>query len=106
SSTKATKRKSDSSSRPEEPKKQKTVNGYQCPICQWGFQKKYNLDTHIKTHDKNRVKGFSCTDCSMSFARKSHLARHTTTVHEKTKCHVCLHCGNRYTRANNLRKHV
>ncbi|KAI7890744.1 uncharacterized protein EV154DRAFT_409256, partial [Mucor mucedo] len=86
--------------------KRSTSNEYKCSICERVFQKKYNLDTHVKTHDKNRVKNFSCTDCDMLFDRKSHLNRHTKTVHQQRKEHICGHCGSQYTRSENLRKHV
>ncbi|KAI7890749.1 uncharacterized protein EV154DRAFT_421545 [Mucor mucedo] len=102
----AIKRKPLSASGTKETKKQKRSEVYECPICKWVFKKKFNLDTHVKTHDRIRMGNFSCPDCTKSFARKLHLTRHIKTVHQKIKEHVCGFCGTQYTRADNLKKHV
>ncbi|KAI7890751.1 uncharacterized protein EV154DRAFT_481879 [Mucor mucedo] len=89
-----------------ENKKQKTATGFECPVCQHVLSKKYNLDTHLKTHDTNRGKDHHCTDCNMSFNRSAHLKRHKQTVHEQLKEHSCNQCQSKYTRVDNLRKHI
>ncbi|KAI9282765.1 hypothetical protein BY458DRAFT_411376, partial [Sporodiniella umbellata] len=52
-----------------------------CPVCSATFDRRYNLGTHIKTHDKNRKKAFECSLCTKTFDRKHDLSRHISTVH-------------------------
>ncbi|KAI7890735.1 uncharacterized protein EV154DRAFT_421556 [Mucor mucedo] len=100
------KRKEVSSLETQSNKKQKTSVGYECEICQHVFAKKYNLDTHVRTHNKNRLKNHQCSQCNMSFDRSSHLQRHNKTVHQQLKTYSCNYCESKYTRAENLKKHV
>ncbi|KAI7867523.1 hypothetical protein BDF14DRAFT_1684486, partial [Spinellus fusiger] len=54
---------------------------YQCPLCSVGFNRRYNLSTHIKTHDKHRIKEHACNQCEKAFDRKHDRDRHMATVH-------------------------
>ncbi|KAI8364776.1 uncharacterized protein BYT42DRAFT_472977, partial [Radiomyces spectabilis] len=54
---------------------------FQCPVCLNRFSRRYNLGTHIKTHDRNRMKQYACHICSKSFDRKHDCERHISTVH-------------------------
>ncbi|KAF5376810.1 hypothetical protein D9757_008870 [Collybiopsis confluens] len=45
------------------------------------FAKNYNLKTHMKTHDPDRIKPFVCPSCGYSSDRKSDVGRHETRRH-------------------------
>ncbi|KAI9229491.1 MAG: hypothetical protein DHS80DRAFT_22252 [Piptocephalis tieghemiana] len=52
---------------------------------------------------------FSCTGfpgCNMVFNRQEHLIRHIDGKHRGLKPHVCEMCGNRFTRADNVKQHA
>ncbi|SAM04666.1 hypothetical protein [Absidia glauca] len=40
---------------------------YGCPICRRKFSRRYNLNTHIRTHNANRIKEFACDICGTGF---------------------------------------
>jgi uncharacterized Zn-finger protein len=67
---------------------------YQCPLCDYKSKRNYNLSTHIKTHDKNRIKDFNCPLCPKSFDRRYDRERHLLTVHDdkRVKEFSCLFC--------------
>lgn len=79
---------------------------YQCPLCDHKSKRRYNLSTHIKTHDKNRVKEFECSLCSKSFDRRHDRDRHLATVHRKERTHGCPHCINQFSRNDALNRHL
>ncbi|KAI7857634.1 hypothetical protein BDC45DRAFT_405545, partial [Circinella umbellata] len=54
---------------------------YQCDICKLKFSRRYNLGTHVKTHDKDRQKEYMCSVCPKGFDRKHDRDRHVATVH-------------------------
>lgn len=66
------------------------------PECDFTSASKYNLQTHIDTH--NKVKKFPCIIpmCGKSFSRSSHLKRHIYT-HTNTRLHACNHPGCGFT---------
>jgi uncharacterized Zn-finger protein len=44
-------------------------------------KRKYNLNTHIGTHDKEKSKRFRCDACHRRFSRKHDLQRHLPRHH-------------------------
>ena len=44
-------------------------------------KRKYNLNTHIGTHDKEKSKRFRCDTCHRRFSRKHDLQRHLPRHH-------------------------
>ncbi|KAH8100986.1 hypothetical protein BXZ70DRAFT_143100 [Cristinia sonorae] len=56
---------------------------FPCPSCPRSFTRRYNLKTHIATHDVNRLKPFVCEkkSCGRSFSRKNDLKRHMKSIH-------------------------
>ncbi|KAI9364516.1 hypothetical protein DFJ73DRAFT_620011 [Zopfochytrium polystomum] len=77
-------------------------SSFMCPIegCGKIFARKFNLKTHLNTHDPERARPFQCPDCEKTFVRFHDLDRHQT-VHSKTKEFRC-ECGVSFTRKVNL----
>jgi predicted RNA-binding Zn-ribbon protein involved in translation (DUF1610 family) len=79
---------------------------YQCPLCDHVSKRKYNLSTHIKTHDKARVKEFDCPNCPKSFDRRHDRDRHLATVHRGERSYSCDHCTTHFSRRDALNRHL
>ena len=45
-------------------------------------KRKYNLNAHIGTHDKEKSKRFRCNTCHRRFSRKHDLQRHLPRHHD------------------------
>merc|ERR1712130_552886 len=75
---------------------------FQCGLCERAFPKKWNLQMHIKTHDKP----FKCELCPKEFARKKTLADHMLRTHTVEKPFECGLCGKRFAAETLLRNHV
>ncbi|KAI9303442.1 hypothetical protein BJ944DRAFT_137936, partial [Cunninghamella echinulata] len=73
--------------------------------CQRGFTRRYNLGTHVKTHDKNRVKPFACSLCPKTFDRKHDCERHISTVHMGERLFTCAPCNVSFSRRDALHRH-
>ncbi|KAI9312333.1 hypothetical protein BX666DRAFT_1820926, partial [Dichotomocladium elegans] len=54
---------------------------YACEVCGVRFNRRYNLGTHIKTHNKDRIKAYACNICTKGFDRRHDRERHIATVH-------------------------
>ncbi|KAI9204367.1 uncharacterized protein BJ171DRAFT_581948 [Polychytrium aggregatum] len=73
--------------------------------CGKSFTRRFNLETHVKTHDLNRPRPFRCELCSQSFVRPHDLERHYS-CHRKQKEFSCQHCTRQFTRSDALRRHL
>jgi uncharacterized C2H2 Zn-finger protein len=78
---------------------------FECDICHMSFNRRYNLGTHIKTHDKNRSKDFACHLCLKPFDRKHDLTRHVATVHNGERAYNCNTCTSTFSRKDALVRH-
>lgn len=79
---------------------------HQCPFCDHKSKRKFNLQTHIKTHDKLRIKEFPCSTCHKRFDRRHDRDRHQVTVHAKNKHNPCHVCNLKFTRFDALERHL
>ncbi|KAG2192686.1 hypothetical protein INT46_006099 [Mucor plumbeus] len=89
-------------------KKPKETKIYHCPMCPHVSKRRYNLTTHIKTHDKNRVKEFDCLHegCNKSFDRRHDRDRHLATVHQGERSYKCSDCKSHFSRRDALNRHL
>lgn len=100
------KRKSVKAAKPKKPAKE--TKTFQCPLCDHVSKRRYNLSTHIKTHDKSRIKEFTCSQCTKRFDRRHDRDRHLATVHSKERSYTCDHCptATTFTRRDALDRHL
>ena len=75
----------------------------QCSYCSSDFEKKIQLDAHVK--DKHELKSFDCGFCGSSFSEKSDLHAHVKEEHISKKFQ-CKYCGTGYAEQNELSIHV
>ncbi|OAD79684.1 C2H2-type zinc finger transcription factor, partial [Phycomyces blakesleeanus NRRL 1555(-)] len=73
--------------------------------CKARFSRRYNLTTHVKTHDKQRIKEHGCTFCDKAFDRKHDRDRHVATVHHNKRTFTCKICPTSFTRRDALSRH-
>jgi hypothetical protein len=98
------------------PKLRKHPAKFECslPNCKKRFTRRVNLHAHIRAHSNNE-RSFLCNECERRYARIEDLNRHVKEAHTCTlKQHVCgilgkpgpKGCGQSFTRAEALRRHL
>jgi uncharacterized Zn-finger protein len=84
---------------------------YECSHCSKKFTKRYNWQSHLKTHGPSQT--FTCNTCGTTCARESDLNRHFKT-HMGGNAFTCggvlengqaWGCGQSFNRADILRSH-
>lgn len=78
---------------------------FTCPTCHRQFNRRYNLGTHMKTHDKHRYRPFGCPECPKRFDRKHDRKRHIQTVHRGERLYPCDQCDAEFSRKDALIRH-
>ncbi|ORX45082.1 hypothetical protein DM01DRAFT_1340165 [Hesseltinella vesiculosa] len=78
---------------------------YVCPLCDRTFRRRYNLGTHIRTHNKERLRPYPCDMCPKTFDRKHDCARHISTVHMGERAFRCGPCKVAFSRRDALHRH-
>lgn len=76
---------------------------FYCNECDKGFQRVYNLRSHMLKHEATREK-IKCphAGCTKSFDRKTDLGRHERSVHLHLREHKCILCGSLFARKDTL----
>ncbi|RIB13760.1 hypothetical protein C2G38_1974440, partial [Gigaspora rosea] len=82
-------------------------NQFPCPVCKRGFSRKFNMQSHLKTHDTDRVKPYECTyeSCNLRFTRKHDLKRHINGIHNSQKEFLCPQCNRNFSRKDAWKRH-
>ncbi|TGJ88444.1 hypothetical protein E0Z10_g384 [Xylaria hypoxylon] len=84
---------------------------FECPHCSNLYKKRYNLESHLQTHETQR--SHVCDRCNKTFSRLDDYRRHLNT-HTGAKNFVCRGelengnpwgCGKSFARADTLKKH-
>ncbi|KAI8980269.1 hypothetical protein BDB01DRAFT_797139 [Pilobolus umbonatus] len=80
----------------------KIVHYYTCPYCTQLFTRKYNLRSHLNTH--NTIKPYKCDKCYFTFKRQHDLKRHQM-VHSDKRPFICSACNRSFFRLDTLKRH-
>lgn len=80
---------------------------FYCRECNKGFQRIYNLRSHMAKHETSREK-ILCNypGCNKRFDRKTDLGRHERSVHLHLREHKCVLCDSFFARKDTLVRQV
>ncbi|KAG9291140.1 hypothetical protein G9A89_013012 [Geosiphon pyriformis] len=80
---------------------------YKCPECSRPFNRKYNMQSHMMTHNPQREKPFRCLidGCGSSFTRKHDLKRHINGIHKQERQYECQFCRKSFCRKDSWKRH-
>lgn len=77
----------------------------QCVVCKKSFFNHGSLVRHMIIHTEERPFGCTFEGCTRTFNRRDTSSRHYFT-HFQTTVHKCSICSNRFSRADNLKRHL
>ena len=80
-----------------------TARPFDCVICKKKFKTKPILKKHMVTHSNDRP--HKCRFCENSFKTKEGLSSHML-VHSGVKRHVCKECNKSFAQSGNLKSHM
>ncbi len=83
--------------------KTKSNSSFTCCHCGRSFDKKQNLQIHLRVHTGERP--YPCQQCGKSFTQPGTLKRHVRT-HTGEKPYTCQQCGNGFTQKVHLKRHM
>ncbi|XP_063696074.1 zinc finger protein 501-like [Culicoides brevitarsis] len=76
---------------------------FQCNECDKKYKKKWQLETHLRTHTNERI--FACSYCDKAFFKKFTLKKHTFS-HTGERPFKCTKCPKAYTEIFILKRHM
>ncbi|KAJ3125975.1 hypothetical protein HK098_007980 [Nowakowskiella sp. JEL0407] len=96
-----------STKRPKLSKEQRPKSEFICEICHRAFSRKFNLQTHVETHNEHRDRAFRCEKpaCGRTFVRIHDLERHLR-IHDSPDMFQCPTCGKGFSRKDALKRHI
>jgi len=78
------------------------VEQWVCTACDWSCDLRKDAAKHVRTH----VRPYRCIYCSMRFATSRDVRRHQGAHLGGVPGFGCVCCGSKFTRKDNLVKHV
>ncbi|KAG7165691.1 Zinc finger and SCAN domain-containing protein 2-like, partial [Homarus americanus] len=75
-----------------------------CKDCGKKFQKQWNLQQHVATHDAS-LHRYKCGMCSTTFAYRSTLNKHMVKHRPTQEVHACQQCNKKYKCLASLKQH-
>ncbi|XP_068209606.1 zinc finger protein 585A-like [Palaemon carinicauda] len=85
-------------------KQENSILPLTCKDCGKSFQKRWNYQQHIATHDAS-LHRYKCQTCGMTFAYRSTYTTHIKRHSGEQQVHVCPYCQKTYKSKMSLKKH-
>lgn len=77
---------------------------YQCQICLFRFQHRYDLKQHRNAVHLG-LRPHICSECGSKHGHRGSLNKHIRAVHRKERKFRCEHCSHMFSERGNLNKH-
>ena len=82
------------------------VGGSSCKVWIKAFNRKYNRDVHVSSHEANNKKKFPCESCDARFVTKGQMKSHYLRIHTDEMPFECPHCKKKFNVMANCNSHV